>query len=292
MSRLSIEKQSQPGRAGALNNRAITRVMSFTSGKGGVGKTNTVLNLAIALAREGRRVLVFDADLGLANLDVLLGLRVEHTLHDVLEGRRSMQEIMVDGPEGIRLIPASSGVESICNLNASQRLQLLSSIEEVASQFDYLLIDTGAGIGAEVMYFNSASSEIVCVINGEPTSLTDAYAMIKILSRNYGEKSISILVNNVSREQEADLAFKRLAKSVDRFLQVQLKYLGFIPYDISISDAVREQRALLDIYPSSSAGRAFVHLARRVDEDFWDMRVKGGMQFFFKQILEANSSGF
>jgi len=277
----------------------LTRVISFTSGKGGVGKTNTVVNLAISLASLGKSVLVLDADLGLANVDVMLGLRTKYTLNDVIEGRRSLSEVMITGPAGISVIPAASGVESICNLDSMQRLSLMQAVEEVASSYDYLLIDTRAGLGSDVMQFNSAAGEIVCVITNEPTSLTDAYAVIKVLARNYSEKTISILANNISHEvrspeQEALAAFKRLQNSVNRFLQreqVDLRYLGYIPSGSVVGESVRNQRAVVELFPSSGVGLAFNNLAKRIDNEFPECRVKGGMQFFFKQLMEVGVHG-
>lgn len=269
----------------------LTRVISFTSGKGGVGKTNLVVNLGIALAQKGHTVLMLDADLGLANIDVLLGVQPKHTLHEVLSGKKELSEVMVAGPSGISIIPAASGVDVLRGLSSEQRLMLLDSVENIAFSFDYLLIDTGAGIGGDVMYFNSAATEIVCTITNEPTSLTDAYALIKVLSSNYGEKSISIIVNQVASDAEAKAVFGRLARSVTRFLQVELRYLGWVPADAAVVAAVREQKALLELYPSSPAARACVHVADRLDGDFWKFRVKGGMQFFFKQLLELDLYG-
>ncbi len=269
----------------------VTRVISFTSGKGGVGKTNTVVNVALGLARLGRSVLVFDADLGLANVDVMLGLRVEATLHDVLEGHASLEDIIISGPEGISIVPASSGIEEICNLDAQKQARLIESVEEVAGTYDYLLIDTSAGISADVMFFNSASSEIFCVVSPEPTSITDAYALIKVLSRNYGERSISILVNNASTEQEALVAYRRLERATSRFLQINLRYLGFIPSDESVRAAILEQRGVLEVYPTSPASRAITQLTSRIDAEFLERKVKGGMQFFFKQLLEISAHG-
>ena len=274
-----------------MRGQEITRVISFTSGKGGVGKTNCLVNTAIALAREGKSVLIFDADLGLANVDVALGLRPKYTIKDVLNGSKALEEIMLDGPEGISIIPAASGIESMCDLNDQGRMILMGAIEEVAYKYDYLLIDTQAGIGSDVMFFNNASSEIVCVINSEPTSLTDAYALIKVLSQNYGEKEISILANNVSDENAGKKAFARLQGAVERFLHINLKYIGFVPRDEAVLSALSEQRAVLELYPSSPAGIALSAAAKSIDSDFFNLRVKGGIQFFFRSLLEVEAHG-
>ncbi|MEZ4753966.1 MAG: MinD/ParA family protein [Bdellovibrionota bacterium] len=279
------------GEGEKMKSQDITRVISFTSGKGGVGKTNCLVNTAIALAREGKSVLIFDADLSLANIDVVLGLRPKFSIKDVLSGSKTLQEIMLDGPEGISVIPAASGIESMCGLSDQSRMILMEAIEEVAYKYDYLLIDTQAGIGPDVMFFNHASSEIVCVINSEPTSLTDAYALIKVLSQNYGEKEISILANNVTDENEGMRAFTRLQGAVERFLHINLKYIGFIPRDKAVLSALSEQRAVLDLYPSSPAGIALSAAAKSLDSEFFNLRVKGGIQFFFRSLLEVEAHG-
>lgn len=264
-----------------------SRVISFTSGKGGVGKSSLVVNSAVALAQIGRSVLLIDADLGLANVNVLLGLRPSHTLNDVFEGRKSLTEIMLEGPEGIAIIPAASGVESICNLSAERRLMLLDAVEKVAKSFDYILIDTQAGIGPDVMYFNSAAGEIICVITSEPTSLTDAYALIKVLSQNYGEREFKVIANNVSSEKAGFQAFSRLQRAVERFLHVSLDYLGYVPSDRYLCEAVRAQEPFLKLFPSSAAGVAISSLVRKLDASFHELRVKGSMQFLFQQLVEA-----
>lgn len=276
----------------AARHRRPTRVLSFSSGKGGVGKTHTVVNVAVALARLGKSVLVVDADFGLANVDIMLGLKPAFTIQDVLEGRKRIEEIFVEGPEGIAVIPAASGVEAMCALSNLQRLALTAALEECPVHFDYLLVDTPAGIGQDVMYFNSASSEVVCVVTPEPTSITDAYALIKILATRYREKSISILVNNVTGsakgvETEAAATYRRLSQAVERFLHMSVRYLGFIPADTLVSDAIREQRALLDLYPSSRGALAIGRLASRIDGESADLKVKGGVQFFFRNLLDA-----
>ena len=270
-------------------NLPITRVVSFTSGKGGVGKSTSVMNTALALANRGRSVLILDADLGLANLDVMMGVKPSRTLFDVIEGRCSIDEVVVDGPLGVALIPASSGIERMCQLGAEDRSRVMEAVEDVALNYDYLLIDTQAGIGSDVIHFNVASNEMVVVINSEPTSLTDAYALIKVLANNYKEKRFAILVNEVSHSHEAEAVFKRFSATVERFLHVSLQYLGFIPSDSSVPESIRAQRPLMVEFPSSSAARAYVSLAEKIDGNFVEMRVKGGIQFFFRQLLEVSS---
>jgi flagellar biosynthesis protein FlhG len=272
--------------------RAVpARVMSFTSGKGGVGKTHIVSNLAVSLARQGKSVLMLDADLGLANVDVILGIKVRLTIHDFLEGRAELSEVVASGPAGIDIIPAASGVESILQLRQQDRLQLLHAIEKLAQGYDYLLIDTPAGIGPEVLSFNGASQEIVCIVNPEPTSLTDAYALIKVLSRRFGERSINILVNNVQNERMAGETFRHFDEVVHQYLNVELQYLGWVPQDPVVPRATRQQRPFCLEFPSEPASRAIERIRAKIDETFVQSRVKGGVQFFFRQLLEAGSDG-
>ena len=272
-------------------NQEVTRVLSFTSGKGGVGKTHSVTNVAIALANQGLSVLLLDADMGLANVDVLLGLKPKGTLHDVLKGNLSLDDILLTGPGGITIIPAASGIEEIQALKSEEKMFLLEEIERVAHRYDYLLIDTPAGIGSDVMYFNSAAADVVCVITGEPTSLTDTYALIKVLSTTYGEKRFSVVVNNVGSEAEATTAFGKLSRAVDRFLQVDVRYLGWVPTDATVRDCIMEQKPIAAEFPSSPSARALSAIARRIDDERPQHRVKGGMQFFFRQLLEMNGYG-
>ena len=270
---------------------AMTRVMSFTSGKGGVGKTNTVVNVALALANLGHSVLILDADLGLANIDILLGLTPKHTIADFLAGRRSLSEVVVDTPHGISVIPAASGVEGICDLRGEQKQLLLQAIEGLASAYDYLLIDTRAGISADVLCFSSAAGEIVVLIQPEPTSITDAYALIKVLVTSYGEKRFLVVANEVRSEAEGRQAFQKLARVVGRYLHVDIRYMGSVPADPLLQDAVREQRPVLERFPSSPAGLALTALTKRLDAEFNELRVKGGMQLFFQQVLERSVHG-
>lgn len=271
-------------------NIGLTRVISFTSGKGGVGKTNSLINIGLALVNEGRRVLILDADLGLANVDILLGLTPKYTLEDLLYNQKNIEDIIIESENGLSVIPAGSGVLSLLNLDANKKSLIISEVERIAKDYDYLLIDTGAGISDDVLFFNTVAMEVVCVINSEPTSLTDTYSLIKVLSQR-GEKDFSILVNNVKNETEAKNAYKKLFMAVEKFLRVKLKYVGFIPSDPIVNEAILEQKAFVDMYPSSEVSRKVVSLTKNMDSDFFDFRVKGGIQFFFKELLEQGKYG-
>lgn len=274
-----------------LRIRDLTRVISFTSGKGGVGKTHTVVNTAVTLVAEGYSVLVLDADLGLANIDVLAGVSPRGTLRDVLRANKKIEDILTDAPAGFTIIPAASGIEEIHALSSAERMLLLGEIERIAAQYDFLLIDTPAGIGSDVMYFNSAASEIVCIINGEPTSLTDAYALIKVLHASYGEKSFSIVVNNVSSESEAEAAYLSLSNAVQRFLQIETRLVGWIENDSLVRECIKERRPVSFAYPSSKVARDIAAVARRLLDCPPEVRLKGGMQFFFQQLLDMSTYG-
>ncbi len=274
-----------------IGSRDVTRVISFTSGKGGVGKTHTVVNTAISLASDGHSVLVLDADLGLANVDVLAGVSPRGTLHDVLKGRCSLDDILVQGPGGIVIIPAASGIEEVSSLTAAEKLLLMTEVERIAHHYDYLLIDTPAGIGSDVMYFNSAASEVVCVITGEPTSLTDSYALMKVLYSSYGEKCFWVVVNDVPSESEAQVAFSSLANAVQKFLRVETKMLGWIQSDTTVRQSVMDRRPIALEYPSSKAAMKISEIARRLADTPPEHRVKGGMQFFFQQLLGVPDYG-
>ncbi|MBI5639183.1 MAG: MinD/ParA family protein [Nitrospirae bacterium] len=260
------------------------RTITVTSGKGGVGKTNMVANLAIALRKAGKEVLVLDADLGLSNIDVLLDLAPKFNIQHVLQGEKSLRDVIVEGPCGIRILPASSGVQEMTELDEFQRMRLIEEFDAYDEDIDFLLIDTGAGISANVAFFCSASQEIIVVTSPEPTALTDAYALIKVLFTRYQEKDFRVLVNSARDASDALEVFRRLSLAAERFLNISLDYLGFIPRDESVARAVLAQRAVIDIYPGSSASAKITEIASRLMHDRGH-KVKGTLQLFLGNLL-------
>jgi flagellar biosynthesis protein FlhG len=261
------------------------RVLSVTSGKGGMGKTNIVANLAIAFAKMGKRVLILDADLALGNIDVLFGVLPKFTLEDVLSGHKTLPEVIMEGPCGIRILPTSSGTEGMAELSDDQKMVLFSQLDSLERSFDIFLIDTAAGISSNVLYFNAAAQEIIVVASSEPTSLTDAYAVIKVLSKRYQEKRFRLLVNMVHSESEAVAVFRKLTMVADRYLNVAIDYAGYIPYDDYLKIAVSRQKAVVDLYPNAKSSQNFTRVAHQVLQWPIDSHPKGNTQFFWRTLL-------
>lgn len=249
----------------AAESRPMPHVISVTSGKGGVGKTNLTANLGWQLRQLRRRVLILDADLGLANIDIVLGLSPAFNLSHFISGEKSLAEILVKGPAGLRVLPASSGVSDITSLSDEQKLRLLEELDSLATEFDFLLIDSAAGISQNVIYFNLAAQTTIVIITPEPTSLTDAYATIKVLSGQYRQDRFKILANEVRDDEEGLQTFSKLARVTDRFLNVSLDYLGAVPLDRSVTEAVRMQKPFCEVFPEGAATAAMRTLAKRVN---------------------------
>ena len=244
--------------------QAQARVIAITSGKGGVGKTNIVANMGYALCKAGNRVLIFDADLGLGNLDVLLGLTPQYNLSHVIEGRKKLSEIIMGGPGNLKILPASSGIQELTKLTSFQKLEIFNELNALLSDYDIVLIDTAAGISSNVLYFNVSANEIMVVVTPEPTSITDAYALMKILSVKYQEKNFRLLVNMAKNAKEADDVSRQLILVANRFLDVSIEYFGSVLVDDKVKVGVRKQKVVSEMAPMSQASRNYAELAHKL----------------------------
>lgn len=240
------------------------RVIAITSGKGGVGKTNIVANMGYALCKAGKRVLIFDADLGLGNLDVLLGLTPRYNLSHVIEGKKHLSEIIIRGPGNLKILPASSGIQELTTLTSFQKFEIFNELNVLLANYDIVLIDTAAGISSNVLYFNASANEIMVVVTPEPTSITDAYALMKILSVKYQERHFRLLVNLAKNIKEADDVSRQLCLVANRFLDVSIEYFGNILTDDNVKVSVRKQKVVSEMSPMSQASRNFAELAHKL----------------------------
>ncbi len=263
---------------------APLRVVAVASGKGGVGKTSLAANLAVSLAKRGLRVCVLDADLGLANLDVVLGLTPARSLLHVLRGEARLEDVIVEGPAGVRVVPAASGFLELTSLGAEQQLALLAEVDTLEQSLDVLLIDVGAGIAPNVLFFAAAAAETLVVLTPEPTALTDAYALIKLLATRHGRQEFLVVVNMAVSVADADAAFRRLQRVAERFLRVRLEYQGFIPFDDAVSRAVRHQQPVVIESPGTPASQSIMRLAQRLAARP-PAAPSGGVQFFFRRLV-------
>jgi len=265
------------------------RVIAVTSGKGGVGKTNLSVNLGVALSQMGRRVALLDADMGLANVDILLGLSPEYNLSHVLQGKKTLQEIMLTGPAGLKVIPASSGVQQMSELSSVEQAGVIRAFSEIDQSLDVLIVDTAAGISSSVVNFARACQEIIVVVCDEPTSLTDAYAYIKLLNRDYGLNKFHVVANMVQSTQQGQQLFNKLTKVTDKYLDVSLSYTGAVPFDDYLRRSVQKQSPVLEAFPRSKAALAMRNLARTIDG--WPIKIQAGgyLEFFVERMIEYST---
>ncbi len=270
-----------------INKPHPVRVIAVASGKGGAGKTNVSVNLAIALAREGKKVMLFDADLGLANVDVMLGLHPQYNLSHVINGERTLEEIIVTGPGGILVVPASSGTQQMAELTPAQHAGMIQAFSEVGHDLDVLIVDTAAGIADSVVSFSRAAQEVVVVVCDEPASITDAYALIKLLNRDYGLQRFRVLSNMAHDVQEGRDLFNKMIRVTDKYLDVTLDFMGTVPYDEYLRKALQKQKAVVDAYPRSKSAMAFRNLAKKADN--WPVpRDAGGhLEFFVERLIQS-----
>lgn len=265
------------------------KVIAVTGGKGGIGKTNVSVNLAITLARQNRNVMLMDADFGLANVDVLLGLDSRQNMSHVIAGECSLEEIIVDGPSGLKIIPSASGNNSMLNLSTVEHGGLIRAFSELTHDVDILLVDTAAGISEGVVTYIRAAHEVIVVVCDEPASLTDAYALIKVMNRYHGVYRFHVLANMTSNVHEGRNLFGKLSKVAQRFLDVSLTYAGAIPQDEYLRKAVQRQQAVVDAFPRSSSAIAFGKLGNKVNE--WPMpeSATGQIEFFIERLIQSRN---
>jgi flagellar biosynthesis protein FlhG len=264
------------------------RVIAVTSGKGGVGKTNVTVNLATAFAQLGRKAMIMDADLGLANVDVMLGLQSGSNLSHVMSGERTLEEIIMDAPGDIKIIPASSGIQAMAEMGPAEHAGLVRAFSELTLDVDVLLVDTAAGISDSVVSFSKAAQEVLVVVCDEPASITDAYALIKLLNRDHGIHRFHILANMAHSVQEGRDLFGKLVKVTDRFLdEVVLDYLGSVPYDDYLRKAVKKQQAVINAYPRSKAAQSFKQLAQKIDDWPKPTAADGFLSFFVERLVQS-----
>jgi flagellar biosynthesis protein FlhG len=239
------------------------RTITITSGKGGVGKSSIVSNLAYLLGARKESTYIFDADLSLGNLDIMFGMVPRFNIKDLIEGKKQMSEIVIEGPCGIRIIPATSGVSEFSNLSMEERNILLASFQQLPD-YDFLIVDTSAGISSNVVYFNAISEDIYIVVTPDPASITDSYAVLKVLNRTTGRKEFHIIVNMVRDEKEALDTFKKILQVTDRFLDVYLDFSGYIPVDKNINIATRKQKLWVEYFPDTLGTKALSKICDRL----------------------------
>ena len=289
--RMDVHKTGRAFAGVAPSGRELSaRVIAVTSGKGGVGKTNIVANLGYTFARMGKKVLILDADLGLGNLDVLLGLAPKYNLSHVIMGEKSVSDIIVQGPGDMLILPASSGIQELTQLTPEQKVQILSELDGMIDSVDVLLIDTAAGISSNVMDFNVTAQEIIVVVSPEPTAITDAYALMKVLSLKYAEKCCKVIVNLADTTQQGREVFRQLNLVADRFLDMTVDYLGSVLFDAKVTKGVKQQKLISNLYPDSHASKCFEDLARKIFTQPPENIPKGDSNFFWHHLIENNFS--
>ena len=285
---LTRKREERDGSSPKSTRRNLTsnaRVIAITSGKGGVGKTSIVGNLGYAFAKLGKKVLILDADLGLGNLDVLLGLAPKYNLSHVILGEKTIDEILVEGPGKMKILPASSGIQELTQLNKEQKIQILTQLDLLIDSADVLFIDTAAGISSNVMDFNATAQEVVVVVSPEPTSITDAYALMKVLSLKYSGKTCKLIVNMVRRPEEGREVYRQLQLVTDRFLDISIEYLGHVLFDDKVTKGVKSQKIVSELFPNTEASRCFRDISRKVSRMSPLNLPKGNSHLFWRHLI-------
>ena len=272
-----------------MKNQKPVQVIAVTSGKGGVGKSNITVNLAVSLAQQGQNVLLMDADLGLANIDVLLGLSPGYNLSHVINGECSLEDTIIDGPEGIKIIPASSGTRSMSDLSPAENAGIIRAFSELTTPIDTLLIDTAAGLSESVVSYIRASREVIVVVCDEPASITDAYAMIKVMNRDFDVQRFHILANQAHSIQQGRELYMKLSRVADKYLDATLDFIGSIPYDDYLKKSVQKQKCVIQNYPRSPASMAFRKLGQKVQSWPMPQTMEGHLEFFIERLINFST---
>jgi len=272
-----------------LTNDAPVRVITITGGKGGVGKTNITANMAVAMANKGKKVMILDADLGLANIDIVLGVEAKHNLSHVVKGEKTLEDIIIDGPSGIKIIPSSSGVNDMAGMGYREHAGIIREFNSLKSTPDVLLIDTAAGISNDVVAFSRASHDVIVVVCDEPASITDAYALIKMFERDHGIKRFRVISNMVKTHADGRVLFNKIMKVTDKFLDVTLDYMGAVPYDDYMKKSIQKQSPVVNAYPRSPSSIAIGKHVEKIDRWPMSKSPSGHIEFFFERLFISNN---
>ena len=274
-------------------NVSNARIITVTSGKGGVGKSSVAINIALQFRRQGKRVIIFDADFGLANIEVMFGVIPKYTLADLMFKGKELKDVLTEGPEGVLFVSGGSGIARLVNLDGEQIKRLVYKMSELEQLADVIVIDTGAGISSSVLEFVAASPEVLLVTTPEPTSITDSYALLKALAMYPGydrnSSKIKVIANKVSSTAESKNIFEKLSIVVKRFLNLNIEYLGEVPVDSAITKAIMKQKPVSLVYPSSASANAFLRIRERLD--YGEKAVphqKKGVARFFGRVFGFN----
>jgi flagellar biosynthesis protein FlhG len=270
-----------------LNASRPVKVIAVTGGKGGVGKTTVSANLAVSIAAQGRDVMLVDADLGLANVDVVLGLNTRFHLGHVVSGECALEDAIVTGPHGLQIVPAASGIKRMANLSGTEQAGIIRAFSDLYHRVDVMIVDTAAGLHDSVLTFSQAAQHVLVVVCDEPASITDAYALIKVLSREHGVRRFHILANQTRRSGEGPELFQKISRVCDRFLNVTLEFAGSVPFDDYLRRAVQRQSAVVEAYPASISSVALKNLAVKADKWSVPQGARGHLEFFVERMVGA-----